>query len=261
MDDKQRTRELLCDVIRMAELSAWIYDDSLHGFPALQPELEERVVSLGLIGSSDISTQAAAIVTEDVIYLVFRGSQSILSRDGLRDWLRNLNFLFRAEFYGICAHLGFVKALRPVIRQLREIVARYPDRKLIRIGGHSLGGALALLTAVMLESEFRQARADRRIELTTFGQPRVSRERHLGLALQGVTYTRVQNGSDIVPRKPWAGYSHGGTRLYLSNKGEMLINPSWARMLGDRALTFWQRGTDHKITDYLRQLLQVARRL
>jgi hypothetical protein len=245
---------ILADCIEMGRLAAWIYDDRKRGWPMSAPDIDDEVIAYSTIGSTKISTQGAAIVTRRKLFLVFRGSESILSKAGLKDWLRNLNFLLRAEYYGIRAHRGFVKAAKPVLKQVREIIEIYHHIDEIHIGGHSLGGDIATAIAVAVWHEFRLTKDRRNLKLITEGQARFSRKRYLDLALQFVPYYRVQNGSDAIPRKPLLGYSHAGLLIYTANSGELLFNPGHFKRWADRLFTFRQRLTDHSALDYLREL-------
>lgn len=260
IDSAEGRAAILDDCITMTRLSAWIYDDRKNGWPADLPDIDAEVMGFSYLGRAEISTQGAAIVTRDRLYLVFRGSQSITSRDGLKDWLKNINFLLRSEFYGIKAHRGFVKAAMPVLKQIREILEIYQDIKHIEIGGHSLGGAIAVAVAVAVEHELRLARDPRQVKLITAGQPRISRKRQLKLALKFIPYFRIQNGSDIVPRKPVLGYSHAGLLIYTSNRGQLLFDPGRFTAFCDRLFTFRQRLSDHSAIDYLRQLLKHSKK-
>lgn len=248
---------ILFESIRMTRLCAWIYDTDADGFPAQAPPLEEPVQEVIRIGSTRISTQGAAIVTSRTIYLVFRGSQGILTSAGWRDWLLNAKFLIRAEYYGLRAHRGFVKAAKPVLKQVRRIVERYPDRQ-IEIGGHSLGGSVGTAVTVAVVNWIRQSFEYRPVKLITLGQPKFSRKRQLNLSLSYVPYTRIQNGSDIVARLPKLWYSHAGMNLYLSNRGDLLWNPGTMRKFADRLFTFRQRVKDHSTSGYLAELLRHA---
>lgn len=197
---------------------------------------------LGIVGAEFIVDEAtdtfgAGYFSGDTLYLTFRGSES------KRDWLNDFKII-KTDFFGIRAHRGFAMCAGSILNQVGAILKALPDHKVV-LTGHSLGAAIAVLVAVALRP--------RPVELITFGQPRVSTERELNLALYG-EYVRVQNGSDVVPRSPWLGYSHAGTCLYLSNTGKRLIDPGQFRMFWDRLPTVLQRATDHSMNDYIREI-------
>jgi len=147
-------------------------------------------------------------------WLVFRGSDEPV------DWVRNLKFGQVDHLAGM-VHGGFWAAYAKV----REIVRHlFPPGELVRIAGHSLGGALAVLAAV----DLRDTRTV--VSVTTLGQPRVG---NLALLrgqspseshpdnLRGIPFNRITNGNDIVPRLLWwhPGYRHAGKHLHLRNDG------------------------------------------
>ncbi len=250
-------KQILFEAIRMARLSIWIYDDRKNGFPLKAPPLEGEVISVAYLGSEEGSTQGAAVITRDKIFFVFRGSQSPFSWQGLKDWIANFKFVGKVDFRGIKAHRGHVAAIREVEAQVIDIVQMYDHLDRIDLGGHSLGGNIAIGSAVAIIDECHRLSKAKTIKCITLGQPRFSRKRLLNLVMRHASYLRIQNGSDVVPRKPhWIlRYSHGGKVIYTSNSGELLWDPSWIRKFFDRLFTLRQRGTDHRASEYLHQLL------
>jgi hypothetical protein len=190
------------------------------------------------IRSEETDTLALVCVTDEALIVTVQGSESS------RDWLNNLKII-KTEFHGILAHKGFAWCAESILPDVLAAIARDPEKPVV-LTGHSLGGAIATLLAVALRPH--------PVKLVTFGQPRVSTTRELKLALYG-EYIRVVNGSDVVPRSPWLGYSHAGTCVYLDNKGRKRIDPGEIAMLLDRALTIkqHQRGTDHRAADYVKE--------
>lgn len=215
---------MTCALLSQAVYSATVPDDlGVVGF--------ERIVD------EQTDTFGMAYFTKDTVYIAFCGSES------KQDWLNDFKII-KTEFFGIKAHRGFAMCAGSVLSQVSAILKALPDHRVI-LTGHSLGGGIAALVAVALRP--------RPIELITFGQPRVATARELRLALYG-EYVRVVNGSDVVPRSPWLGYSHAGTCIYLSNTGKRLIDPGQLRMFSDRLLTLGERATDHSMTDYIKEL-------
>jgi hypothetical protein len=190
------------------------------------------------IRSDQTDTLALVCVTDEALIITVQGSES------KRDWLNNIKIV-KTEFHGILAHKGFAWCAESILPDVLAAIARDPEKPVV-LTGHSLGGAIATLLAVALRPH--------PVKLVTFGQPRVSTTRELKLALYG-EYIRVVNGSDVVPRSPWLGYSHAGTCVYLDNKGRKRIDPGEIAMFADRALTIkqHQRGTDHRAADYVKE--------
>jgi len=197
--------------------------------------------SVQKIECQDTDTFGMACITANEVYFVFQGSES------RSDWLNNFKII-RKEFHGIKAHKGFAEAAQSVLADVVSIIAANQGKDIV-ITGHSLGGAIAALIAVALRPQ--------QVELITFGQPRVASSRQLRLALYG-EYIRVVNGSDVVPRKPWLGYSHAGTCAYITNGGQILIDPSEFLMFRDRLVTLIQRGSDHTMSHYVAEIGRIS---
>jgi pimeloyl-ACP methyl ester carboxylesterase len=105
--------------------------------------------------------------SESAIYVVFRGSTSIA------DWVNNLDAVLTD--YPRCSkckvHKGFYKAQQSVISYITSSVQalrqKYPSYTVI-VTGHSLGAAVATLTAIDLQESGMGA-----VRLFNFGSPRV----------------------------------------------------------------------------------------
>lgn len=257
----------LLAALEAARLSQWVYlADS--GAVAPKPPIDRRVDAVLYIGNDQTDTQGAAIVTPDEVIFVMRGTEGLFSIAGLNDWRTNLKFK-KTEFFGIRAHRGFAGAAMSVLADVGQVLDRFKDRQHIRFEGHSLGGGVSILLAVAIVHEFRRLGDPRRVSAITVGQPRVSRRRHLALALRFVPYLRVVNGSDAVPNVPKLGYSHAGTNLYIPNnrfnrgdagkRVDVLWDPAWPRRFFDRLLTFGDRFRDHSTVDYINQLAKALR--
>lgn len=186
-------------------------------------------------------TDTQAIVRDGAI--AFRGTES------LQDWATNLQTGFAALREGLIVHDGFSVAYCSVADMVREATSG----PVLRVYGHSLGGAIATCAATDLAPDFDL------VELVTFGSPRVL---HQSSRLPAnVHHIRCANNCDIVPRVPFRsmGYTHRGEVLYWDHEGQPRSLDGW-RLWLDRA---WGRlddvgrpGTagvhDHDINEYLR---------
>jgi predicted lipase len=135
--------------------------------------------------------------SESAIYVVFRGSTSIA------DWVNNLDAVLTD--YPRCSkckvHKGFYKAQQSVISYITSSVQalrqKYPSYTVI-VTGHSLGAAVATLTAIDLQESGMGA-----VRLFNFGSPRVGNDE---FAAWTSTYisdrNRVTHYKDMVPHVP-----------------------------------------------------------
>lgn len=220
------------EVRRCADLALDVYSD----VPGLECEFDIRDYY-----DEETDTFARTYETYHVIYVATRGT------DSYRDWRHNV-WVTKDWWAGIRVHSGFCRIAWSVYSELfgrkNAPLAGTSNKKLV-FTGHSLGGAVACLLAA----------AHRHADVITFGQPRVARSKDLRKRIGG-RYLRVVNGSDAVPRWPKLRVSHAGTLIYLTDDGELLIDPSRWRLLQDRTLTLAQfrRLTDHSMAAYRQQL-------
>lgn len=94
-----------------------------------------------------------------------------------------------------------------MISQIKDLKALHNDAK-IYITGHSLGGALAVLSLPDVKDNFGAVEG-----LLTFGQPRVGNKRFASWLGSQVNHERVVHYGDPVPHSPIKanGYLHDGT--------------------------------------------------
>ncbi|WDE12125.1 lipase family protein [Thalassomonas haliotis] len=128
-----------------------------------------------------------------------------------RDWLTNANIGLSGSANGSMAHAGFNKAfnsMRPAFQQYLD-----KNRKgVLHCVGHSLGGALATLTANWARNEY-----GREVQLYTFGAPRVGMD---GFSIKTNANIekiyRCTHGADPVPSVPLWPFTHAGTEYRLN---------------------------------------------
>lgn len=158
------------------------------------------------------------------IFIAFRGT------DDLKDWLVNVDVHPRKAEWGY-VHAGFDKAADLLWTEIERVIreTRISDPT-IWFAGHSLGGALALISAMKLfNSDITSS-----ISVITFGQPSVGDpsfcdefDHNLG----SQTF-RFVNCRDEVPNQP-AGYFHTGRLLYFDRKGRFHDQPKKSLMWAD----------------------------
>lgn len=189
------------------------------------------------IESALTSTTAYVVKRKTIDVIVFRGTQQA------GDWAFNL-FPVPVPYAGRLCHGGFVAAHASVWDEIEPHID-YSKRTLIC--GHSLGGALAELTAAKLNGKHDN------LNLITFGKPNTffkGFKKPFTLDNQ----ISVVNGSDSVARIPRLCYgpSKSQDMLYFSNGGVDYINPSKYLRKKDRG--FKDRVSDHFMDGYKERL-------
>ncbi len=155
-------------------------------------------------------------------------------------------------------HRGFSNAARQVYSKLKPFL-----KKGYRINttGHSLGGAVALILAALLDRDGFKA-----IQIITFGQPKVTNF-HGAASLQSLDIIRVVTQKDIVPLVPFFDplefnnldiYWHAGTELLLLDGNQYSVLQGVNSML--RATRFTQQAFNevnlqhHQMQFYLQRI-------
>ncbi|KAI5800253.1 Alpha/Beta hydrolase protein [Peziza echinospora] len=183
------------------------------------PTLTKNGVTTHFTFEGKHTYDTTGIVTLDrkrnLIVLSFRGSKS------LRNFFTDARIALTPT-EGICtaigtvsqeckAHTGFLKAslveLDGISAALDALYAQHPTFKVVTVG-HSLGGAIAILTAAMLRERGKYGS----IDIYTYGSPRVGNDalnRHISRTEKGRVY-RTTFMDDPIPRLPpvGLGYSH-----------------------------------------------------
>lgn len=194
------------EMIRSLELSAAAYRD-------VQPYSPHTCTAM--IDDAQSGVQCLLRRNGDTLWITFRGS------DSPKDWKNNFTFWQKTIPYDnmeskIRVHSGFLNAYKaPGVRD-RILNALSRDTHYIKITGHSLGAALAVLCAVDVQYNFPGCD----IEVMLFGCPRVGNKAFAMSYNKRVDKTvRVENSNDIVTKVPPAlwGYRHVGARLHIGS--------------------------------------------
>jgi len=185
---------------------AYLPEDLGRAEFATQLGLNARLISVG-------NTQAYLAQNADNIVVAFRGTESPTTFEGLKDWLLSdaVNLLilptgrlgtdFAAAGVGARFHQGFINALDsiwlPLFSGVEEELKR--SKRPLWITGHSLGGALAVLSAWLFHRKFVSVH-----QVYTFGGPMIGNSeasKAFDRELSGKIF-RYVNGPDPVPKLP-----------------------------------------------------------
>lgn len=154
----------------------------------------------------------AVFQKENIQYVCFRGSNSI------ENWCSNIQY--RTNNYG--AHSGIAHLERLTRGKLKDMLHL---NKPTVFSGHSLGGAIAIMSAFWLNKSSINVKS-----VYTFGSPRFCKKNfanYVNLQL-GDKIFRFVNENDIVPTVPlWVmGFRHVGTEIWKVGS-KLYIDPSY----------------------------------
>jgi len=150
--------------------------------------------------------------SKSAIWVAFRGSSDI------ENWITNLDFVRMS--YPLCSgcsvHEGFYTAQQKAIADIRNAVAQlhaaHPSYKIV-VTGHSLGAALATLTALDLARTYGSG-----VRVYNYGCPRIFNEAGANWASSGVIdiAARRTHYRDPVPHLPEElfGFRHTTGEIY-----------------------------------------------
>ena len=216
-------------------------------------------------GSSSSSTLPVnyCVASDDVtgeLWVVIEGSTSLAS------WQTNLTFqpvTFEDAELDVRVHRGSYDAARLIYDDIRAAVAEhvraFGARAKIHVTGHSIGGSLAMLLALMLvlrKDAPREAMAD----VWTFGAPYVLCGGDALLARMGLPRRFVRGvamGKDIVPRSfscyypAWARkaleIAPGSLKVDLGRQASFLEEEMFYSPMGDMYLLQAMHGSAHPL--------------
>lgn len=159
--------------------------------------LEGFVAVYHIQGDKDTEGYIGYTDSQQAIYVSFRGSSDI------QNWITNIQAT--TTNYPLCSdcnvHKGFYNAeqsvIHDVIEQVQKLTGTFPSYK-VYVTGHSLGAALATLTALDLLNA-----GISNIALYNFGSPRVGDDNFAAWASSRLgDRNRVTHHKDIVPHCP-----------------------------------------------------------
>lgn len=256
MSDERSFEEL------WANERAWVFSNLSHIAYFREDDVITFMHNLGATNTKFYShngAQAFLSIWEDKAILAFRGTQLM---EHLPKKYKHLNFLQKfiirlfikvpfnlfslpylnndvfadlqfcharlTKKKGVSVHSGFLGETKKLWKQITKDIKNIEGELPLWVTGHSLGGAMATITAMKHPVE----------AVTTFGEPRVGRKIHK--AILSNNHTRYVNGDDIVTMVPptfFSYYKHHGNKEQIYDKD------------GGRDLLF-----DHSIINYSENL-------
>lgn len=157
---------------------------------------------------------------ENELFIIFRGSTFANNN---ADWISNGRIGIQTSNNGLPVHIGFNSIFNSMLPGIKDYLSKVQNIKTIHCIGHSLGGAIATLTADWISTHRSQT-----VKLYTFGAPKP------GLLLFAGNLTRklgrnnlfrVYHATDPVPMIPLFPYVHPplpGFGHYISSSENIL---------------------------------------
>lgn len=222
--------ELLETTLSLVHASAAVYqsDPTLYvHWPMLDLELVSTFPTEEFTADEDLgSTNGFVARNAEHLVIAFRGSDDVLD---LAVNLAAAQDDTQEEYQG-AVHRGFMRALEGVWIELRHLIdSHHTEGQSVWITGHSLGGALATLTAKRL-AQFMDP-----VHCITFGQPRVGDPEFF--ENYKVKHHRYVNELDVIPKLPPRGvftrYWHVGREERMDAAGNIQSGEGDTSLLED----------------------------
>lgn len=162
-------------------------------------------------------TQGIVLSDEKIVVLAYRGSEV-----NIGDWIGNLNVAATETPIGRI-HRGFWAAYQDAEPAIQMLLSEcYADQKALWICGHSLGGALAVITGAMLHVTHKIS------GVYTYGQPKLCVNTLDNIYRNHLSnrYVRIVNVDDVVAKIP-PGYSHFGQLRWFADDGSLRSSGSF----------------------------------
>ena len=210
----------------LAEFCRLVYriDDQLARSVGLSADIDLALESAGFQIARiliDPPTSSRAVVfsrardsetgIKPLTLVVFCGTNALL------DWKMNIQTLQDSFVGGARVHRGFKKCFASLVAKIQELPLA---EGILILAGHSLGAALATMTAVALNQNKIPVQA-----CYSFGSPRIGNGRFVELVTELPVY-RLVNNCDIVTAVPltlgFNEYLHPDGAFFFSQDGELV---------------------------------------
>ncbi len=182
-----------------------------------EEELREQGYDIQYVVDEESALQCVVITKGDDIHIGFRGTlfnRKHIAKD-LNATLVTAGFIQEGRLHG-----GFYHGARSLIPKLSSVLDEHVKKQgkslhdyNLSITGHSMGGAIAKITALYMNKEWKMAANKMRV--ATFGDPRTFDVKAAAIydeALGKNTVRISQYGQDVVPKVPTGsmGFKHVG---------------------------------------------------
>ena len=195
-------------------------------------------------------------------WFVFRGTDFLT----MNDTLANIDVAMVEDpiLSDVWVHSGFMKESNKVWNHITHFINTHACEKYHKLvlAGHSLGGAMALLTAARMAhlSDLLE------VECYTFGAPCIGGDswRSWFESQPNLGHFRFDHNNDVVPKLKslrLLGYQHVGQRMYITHACELITRElTWKERLSDWLwghlqaivrLELFDSLKDHKMETYL----------
>lgn len=211
------------------------------------------------INDKKTDTQGFVGARDSDIFVVWRGTES--ARDFLTDALAVKAPAFTKD---VKIHLGFLNSTQSVKVKLQALLTIAIEKVIggenkvgnIYVTGHSLGGALATISAVQIAFMFPSLKD--RIKVVTIGSPRVGNRSFKRLFKNNIKESiRVVHDNDVVPRIPKLNYFHVPVELKLSDEGKTIktsLNPFKVFLQAFKSNITAESIKDHNAVKYIKAI-------
>jgi pimeloyl-ACP methyl ester carboxylesterase len=168
---------------------------------------------------------------------------------------------------GCKIHRGFDEAAKEVWVKVLQHLPPQEEGYVYDLAGHSLGGAIAVETAMYLHNS-----GEKLGDVVTFGAPRITNPAGARIWDKKISVTRVVNDSDLIPLTPMSlpvigSYCHFGSviHIYDGGAGYEVTTSQKARWSGNESWWFQiltlrrlpGQYSDHFCDEYIKDILHV----